>query len=225
MSDGHRLSAPAHGEPMHGGPMFDGPAIRSPGRFRLWRLWLVHSYRFRWAHKPLCGRFAEDILKVGEMRICRSCLCAWLGVAAGLVAVVVSATVPAFGGFPLSGLAFAAVLFPVLGLSLPTIYKKLPRTIRDVLRFAGGALIPSSVGVAFTHPLLGLAALVAMFLFWKVYFRLRKTRRLSACEGCPDRVIDGICPGFALQAEGARAFERAASERVMENSDRCYFSG
>ena len=38
-------------------------------------LWLRHSWTFNWAHKPLCERYARDVLRIGRFHVCRSWNC------------------------------------------------------------------------------------------------------------------------------------------------------
>ena len=56
-------------------------------RLRMKGLWLKHAYTFLWAHKPLCDKFAGDVLKLGPIHLCRSCVCAYGGIGFGLLLV------------------------------------------------------------------------------------------------------------------------------------------
>ncbi|MCP4548192.1 MAG: hypothetical protein GY835_17140 [bacterium] len=185
-------------------------------RIRLQMLWLKHSWRFNWAHKPLCSRFAQDVLILGDIHLCRSCVCAWLGIIVGIVLSVPPAGRAIPAGGPLLGL-----LIPLLTLSAPGIYKRLPRGLRDILRFLAGALPPLSLAVALDgSSWIGAASLTTLLLFWRIYFHLRSDRKLRACAGCPQLDAESICDGFTLQATGARDYEQEASELVMRSGFR-----
>jgi hypothetical protein len=180
-------------------------------RLRMKALWLKHAYRFLWAHKPLCEKFAGDVLRIGKVHLCRSCVCAYSGIFGGILLVLL-APLPADA---LPGYFFAG-LAGVLALSAPPLYKRLPRRVRDLLRFAAGALIPLSILLAIQSSLwIGASGLAALFAFWLVYFRLRKARKLEACHGCPELGAGRICSGFEMQAEHLRRFEREATELLV----------
>lgn len=181
-------------------------------KLHLKRLWLKHAWTFNWAHKPLCARFQEDVLQIGRARICRSCLLLYTGLAAGIVLFLV------IGG-PLSysavcwGLTLTAV---TVVLSAPWWYKKWPRCVRDILRFALGLSIAFYLGLVFTgHVAIGIIGAVLMSAFWKVYLHLRADRKLRACQGCEQLKSGQICSGFAYQAEHIRRYEQEATEYVL----------
>lgn len=176
-------------------------------------LWLRHAHTFNWAHKPLCERFQKDVLRVGGLYLCRSCTCAYAGLACGALIALIA---------PLSGALrlglFLSILVAVLGFSAPPLYKRLPRWIRDILRFLSGALIPVAlhvcISVQFWVGAFGLAALLA---FWCLYFKLRRTRKLRECDGCLELGSGEICSGFAYQAGHVRRFESEAAD-LLSNS-------
>ena len=175
-------------------------------------LWLARSSPFRWAHKPLCARFREDVLRLGHVHLCRSCLCLYLGLAAGLLPVfMVSDPHNSLGG-----LWLAVLLLAVLVLSGPSLYKKLPRKVRDLLRFALGL----SIMLGFRRLIAGDVLLsVVLFLvilfFWRRYQGRRATRKKEACLTCEEFPGQGICSGFARQAELIRRYEEEATEYLL----------
>lgn len=176
-----------------------------PLSLRLRWLWLQASWTFRWAHKPLCDRFAEDVLALGSARVCRSCVCLYAGLTLALVSL--------FLGWAPSGAVTIAVLVATAGFSAPKVYKRWPRRARDGLRFAAGALIPWTAALAWSAPWVGVPAVVALAVAWWVYLRQRVARRAAACTGCPE-LGRGVCSGFATQAVSTRAFEQRASDLV-----------
>lgn len=180
-------------------------------RIRLWWLWLVCSYRFRWAHRPLCARFSSGIINVGGVHVCRSCLCAYCGIVVCVLSVVALRPSVTQTSIILAGLAV-----PTLALSGPWCYKKLPRAFRDVLRLAMGAVM-ALCGYLLLCGEFAVAAAVAavLFVFWRVYFRVRRTRRLHACDGCAELSDEKICSGCRLQADGARRYEQIATQLYL----------
>ena len=182
-------------------------------RLRMKGLWLKHAYRFLWAHKPLCDKFAEDVLMLGPVFLCRSCTCAYGGIVSGLLLIFLAPL--SVGILPV---LFLSALCGVLGFSAPPLYKRLPRFVRDILRFTSGALIPLSVYLC-TRPgfWIGAFGLAVLFAFWVVYFRVRKARKLKECDGCPELEANKICSGFAMQAGHVRRFEQEATELLIHS--------
>jgi hypothetical protein len=203
--------------------------VRLGTRVRLRLLWLRHAWSFHWAHKPLCERFSRDVLRVGRLRVCRSCTFAWAGVLAGLGLPPLALT-----GTSLEAGMYIAAVVVTIALSSMTVYSRVPRTGRDVLRFAGGALVPAGVWVAaLASPVWGALGLAALLVSWRVYSRAREGGKARACDGCaevgagrrsgsfggparPNR-RGRVCSGFVEQAEHVRAFEREATELVLSS--------
>lgn len=189
--------------------------IRAVGTFayriRLWWLWLVCSHRFRWAHRPLCARFRSGIVKVGGVHVCRSCLCAYCG-----IIVCVLSAMALRPSVTLTSIILAGLAVPTLALSGPWCYGKLPRTLRDVLRLAMGVVMALCGYLLFCGQLVVAAAVAAvLFVFWRAYLRARRTRRLHACDGCEELSDEKICSGCRVQADGARRYERIATQLYL----------
>lgn len=176
-------------------------------------LWLRHAYTFNWAHKPLCERFKKDVLRVGGLYLCRSCTCAYAGLAGG---AVIALAAPLSDALWLA--LFPSILVAVLGFSVPPLYKRLPRRVRDILRFQAGALIPLALHVCISIQFwVGAVGLAAILAFWCLYFRLRKIRKLCECDGCPELGSGDICSGFALQAGHVRRYESEATDLLLHS--------
>lgn len=177
-------------------------------------LWWRRAYSFLWAHHPLCERFRGDVLDFGGVRLCRSCLAVYCGM---FLATVAAATTP----IP-SAPAFPFLLaIPTIALSHPGIYKRLPRVFRDVLRLSMGVLIVFCGSLFLAGHFFSAAVLLAViFAFWRYYFRLRRTRRLAACEGCGELDRDGVCSGYAVQAAHIRLYESEATRLLYSRMSR-----
>jgi hypothetical protein len=178
---------------------------------RLRLLWLRHSYRFRWAHRPLCDRFSQGILRIGQVRLCRSCACAYGGILFGLAFCLLNdalreSTIPLLLG----------LIIPTIGLSTPTLYKRLPRAVQDMLRFSMGLCITlSACGLFMGNTLIPTVCAATLFLFWRIYFAMRRKRKAEACNGCPEYGQKGICTGCRLQADAMRAYETEATALLL----------
>ncbi len=181
-------------------------------RLHIKRLWLGHAWTFNWAHKPLCARFQEDVVRIGRAYICRSCLLVYTGLVMGIVLLLAV-------GAPLSYpivCGGATLVVATVVLSAPMWYKKWPRRMRDILRFASGLSISFCLSLLFTgHVAIGIIGTALMLAFWKLYFHLRGGRKRQACDGCQQLEIGQICAGFAYQAEHIRRYEQAATEYLL----------
>ena len=176
---------------------------------RLWFLWIRHSYRFRWAHRPLCSRFSDGVLRIGQVHLCRSCVCAYGGIVVAALACLLVYAVRA-SAVPL----LCCLMLPTLGLSMPLLYKRCPRQVRDGLRFSMGLCISLCFCILLMGKLM-VSALCAgiLLLFWRVYFVMRRNRRAQACNACLE--LGGICTGCHLQANAVRAYEAEATQLLL----------
>ena len=153
--------------------MIGGPAGRLRSRVR----WLWHTWPFQFAHGPLCARFREDVLRLGRVHLCRSCVALYSGAAIALAALL---------AFPPGGdglLALGGVLGVVVAvLSWPPRYKRMPRRVRDLVRAGAGVWVAAVVALWFSGlwlaAAIGTAAIVGMFV---LFSRVRMRQRVHAC--------------------------------------------
>lgn len=180
-------------------------------RVRLWWLWLASSFRFRWAHRPLCRRFREDVVSVGGVYLCRSCVCAYCGLL--MCGAFIAAMRPSVTATCLTLVSAALV---TLALSGPWCYKKLPRTVRDALRWSMGGMI-ALVGYLFIcrELIIALPAVLVFWAFWRFYLGARRKRKMHTCDGCEELASRAVCSGCQVQAEGVRRYEEAATRLYL----------
>ncbi len=180
-------------------------------RLRLKWLWFRHMGPVLFAHKPLCKYFTRDVIRIGSLRVCRSCACLYAGV---IVAAVTLGALHAAGWHVLiSPLLLGLPL--VLGLSMPPIYRRMPRFMRDLLRFATGGLVAGGAFLLFTgNWQFGLPCLLALFVAWRYYRKVRRSLMSDPCLGCPELEHLTVCSGYAPQAERFRSYEEEASELI-----------
>ena len=175
-------------------------------------LWLRKTYSFNWAHKPLCQLYRQDVIRIGHIHLCRSCVCAYLGFFAGfLLPILAPVSFQSFGRE-----IVIALMLVILPLSYPTIYKKIPRRMRDVLRFTLGGLLASCGWLLLTgNLLLAVTSFMLCYLFWKIYYRKRAKRKIEACSSCEEYEEERICSGYKIQAQFIREYEEQATEYVL----------
>ncbi len=196
-------------------------------RLYLKALWLRKTYPFLWAHKPLCEKYREDVIAIQGISLCRSCLFVYLGITAGVLFYLIAACFyKAYSAGNLVGMEryFTAFLYPLLAalsclvmlFSSPYFYKKMPRKIRDLLRFFLGFLIPSFLSLLlFGKILFPLLFLLIFFLCFRVYSRKRVKRKLRICFDCTEYSEEHICSGYILQSELIREYEEEATEYLL----------
>ena len=180
---------------------------------RLRLLWLRHSFTFRWAHGPLCDRFSSDILRIGRIHLCRSCVCVYCGL---LMCATLCAYLSAIAEHAM--LLLLCIVTPTVLFSAPRLYKLCPRPFRDVLRFCMGCCISLCVCAMLAgHIFAAVACGSVLFAFWRIYFVARRKRKAEACKGCADIGQNRICTGCRVQAAGIRAYETEAT-RILASS-------
>ena len=180
-------------------------------KIRLWWLWLACSFRFRWAHRPLCSRFRSGTIKMGSAYLCRSCVCAYCGILLCALYLVLLRPSPQKAIMLLAGLGI-----PTLALSGPWCYKKLHRVVRDLLRLSMGAIISLCVYLMVCRELLvSVVVIFVLTVFWRIYLKARIKRRLHACDGCEELSNNTVCSGCELQADGMRKYEQKATQLYL----------
>lgn len=96
---------------------------------------------------------------------------------------------------------------PVIALSWPAWYRRLPRILRDLLRAGAGLSIALLAWAVGSHPTVAWPLLPALALLWW-WFRLARMQVMARrCNGCPEFTGIGVCSGYRLHADLARALE------------------
>ncbi|UCE49686.1 MAG: hypothetical protein JSW47_05970 [Phycisphaerales bacterium] len=105
---------------------------------------------------------------------------------------------------------------PTLVLSGPWCYKRLPRAAQDLLRLAMGVVV-ALCGYLLLCREFKIAVPIAavLFVFWRIYFAVRRQRRLHACDGCEELSDKGVCSGCRVQADGMRRYEETATQLYL----------
>jgi hypothetical protein len=149
----------------------------------------VRAHRFhRYAHHPLCGRYAGEVIRIGKLRVCRGCSYALAGgLAGGALGLVV-------GEFGLLALAVATTLIALsLRLRPPKLVTRFVPAAAAAFALAAG---PWPVRIAALAIVGGLHAL----------YRRRGPDR-SPCTTCPERAVQP-CSGLHPIVMRERAFQR-----------------
>lgn len=185
--------------------------IPTGARFRWWQCWRWwrHTGWFQFAHKPLCDRYAHDVLKVGRLRICRSCTALYCG----MFATVAALSFLSHSATLLWTMTLAVGTF-TLAASWPTWYARWSRPFRDVLRGGLGAWLGMLAVLAIKHhswP--AVAGMVALIPLYRAFQRRRQSLKQLRCAGCAE-LGKGICSGYEQQAVSIRNFTLEVEERL-----------
>lgn len=162
----------------------------------------AHAFH-RFAHHPLCGRYAGELLRIGRRRrVCRGCAAVAAGALAGAFFTLVLAP-PVFALWAL--LAAGSVLgASSLGLRLP---KALGRFAPAFALGSCLASVLTNFG-AFIWFFAGAAGALAAFAY-----RRRGPSR-TPCASCPERLAPAPCSGFSRIVRRERAFQRVARRLI-----------
>ena len=181
-----------------------------PSRLGERALWYRHAWWFQWAHKPLCSAYSEDVVRVGRLRLCRSCVAAYLGATAALAGVLwLQPTVTTLV------LAWLIVTTTVAVGSYPPLYQRHGRGTRDVLRGLLGASIPLALAPLWSSSVgTGIIMIGGLLGLRKIYGRIRATLGRTACASC-EEMGRGICTGYSAQAISIRAYEEALAAQYL----------
>jgi len=157
-----------------------------------------HAHRFhRFAHHPLCNRYAGELISIGQRaRLCRGCAFGAFGGALGFVL-----------GFSLHLRALQAIVIALtaLGLLLITSVVRLPK--------GGSRLIPAALlGAAASSGIATALAIGAMIAAMLWAYRQRGPDR-SPCLACPERHLS-VCSGYAPIVRRERAFRRLSARWI-----------
>jgi hypothetical protein len=164
------------------------------------------AHRFhRFAHHPLCERYAGEVVRIGvRTRLCRGCTYAAIGGAIGVCLGVVAT----------DAIALVATITATLVI-LGTLYSGRPTKL--LTRLVPAALFTLAIvaGVLARSPL-GLAAALAAATSvggLRVLYGKRGADR-TPCETCPERVLQP-CSGFHAIVSRERAFQRVAAQLIV----------
>ena len=165
----------------------------------------AHAFH-RFAHHPLCDRYAAELIPLGRRaRLCRGCACAAAGTLLGALSALAlrpnAHALFAYGA--LSVIAFVASL----RLRLPkSIGRGLPATLASCAGLGG------LLGTQLAPRLLALSLLALGGVFLWLYRRRGPNR--SPCETCPERSGPRVCSGLRPIVQRERAFRRLAQRYI-----------
>ncbi len=173
-------------------------------------LWLRCLFPVVFSHKPLCDRFRADVLRIGPVHLCRSCVCLYSGLFWAL-AVVLSLRVDLEG----LNIALAGILLTVIVASFPVWYIRFHRRVRDVLRFLLGCMLAVPVGLAVNGEWRSAGLFAGALLVMRVgYAPFHRGLNHAACQGCAELEGLTICSGFVKKAQCMKRYEEGLTSML-----------
>jgi 4-amino-4-deoxy-L-arabinose transferase-like glycosyltransferase len=158
------------------------------------------AHRFyRFAHHPLCSRYASEVIPIGRrIRLCRGCTFVALGIACGLAL-----------GIALRGPAILGVGLVLLAATIgwTSIRTRLPKTTS---RFLPALFF----GIAIACNLVIAAAAIAAAGALLLGYRRRGPDR-APCQLCPEK-DSRVCSGFKRMVSRERAFRRVSARWLAQ---------
>jgi len=169
----------------------------------------------RYAHHPLCDRYAAEVVRLGGLTICRGCLLAAIGVGVGLVVGCAAAT--SRGALPVMAIGLVAVAATAgltvrrwRGTSTAKVCTRLLPAFAASTTVAGSLLAAvRATGfdrVGWLVPALMVSA--ACFTWLRAYRRNGPNR--TPCTRCPEYGTPEVCRGFRRIVSRERALRRVA---------------
>ena len=165
----------------------------------------AHAFH-RFAHHPLCQRYASELIPLGRRaRLCRGCACAGGGTLLGAASALATHT-SSHTLFVCSALG-VTVFLASLAVRLP---KVLGRGLAAALASFAGLSGLLSAELAPRALALSLLAFAGAFLW---LYRRRGPNR-SPCQTCPERSAPRVCSGLRPIVQRERAFRRVAQRHL-----------
>ncbi len=180
--------------------------------FYLWRKKFQLSWKFKFAHHPLCQRYRNQVWHLGPLIVCQGCSLVLLGILSGLISSFYW-LIPALAikGFVL-GLSFLIIMMPVLLVEFLRIsWRPIKRLIRFLTGFGIGFNIALILGFhSFWLTIQAIVFLIGGYFLFKMVRHSRKKPDL--CQTCPELSEKGVCSGYQTIVEAEREYGKIASE-------------
>lgn len=166
------------------------------------------AHRFhRFAHHPLCGEYADELVPLGRRaRVCRGCLYAALGGVAGAAAglsVPIASLADVLASVAVAAPIMLGAAFTRAGRRASKLRTRLAPLATVSLLFFAGVRLGGTLGVA-----AALLAIGTIAIGYAAYRRRGPDR--SPCRACPERAQPQVCRGFAPIVRRERALQRIA---------------
>jgi hypothetical protein len=184
------------------------PSLSFIKRLKLWWKKFTLTWKFAFAHHPLCERFSDQVFKIGDLYICQGCSLALLGFIISLF----------LGIFISLGIDVIWWYVIVCGLTLPSfilLFVSFPRTVKRIVRFLFGFGIGGGLGTVFTvskwsQRIILSAIVLLIYILFRIFYKKTKSPE-NVCEGCPEYRQREVCSGYKQQMEVELEYSKYAT--------------
>ncbi len=177
------------------------------------------SWRFRFAHHPICSNYQAHIWKIGGLYICQGCSLVYFSFLLTLLILII---------FQLTFLPIQYILIGIVLLVPILLIEKLKLNKRFIKRFARsgtgiGIAVSFSAFLIQTDLIIKISGLLISILgFYAFKFIRRTIQRENRCQSCPDYQENKICYGLRLEADAMRLYSEYASDLLQKDLKAVY---
>lgn len=167
----------------------------------------AHAFH-RFAHHPLCSRYAGELIALrGRTRVCRGCSCALAGALLGTLTLL----------WPLP-LAAACALTLMAAVALTAPWRGAKSWTRALPAAVSSANLLAPLRAAEPAQLLLATLTLTAAALWLARYRRRGSDR-TPCLSCPERELSP-CSGFSAIVRAERAFVRRSDQILYAHAAR-----
>ena len=177
--------------------------------FKRWEL----SWRFKFAHHPVCVSYRDHYWKIKGVYICQGCALVYSSFFAALLFLIFFQITLELVHYLIIGLG---ILIPILIIELTKIEQRITKRLSRIL-------IGIGIGSLFSTFLLSDELIVKFFAFLVVIIRFfsfklvrRSTKREDKCNLCSEYKSNVNCSGLRLEAEAMRQYSDYASDLLQD---------
>lgn len=171
------------------------------------------TWRFKFAHHPLCQNYSDQVFKIGNIYLCQGCTLIYSGLVIGLLSGIIFNP------------SFSIQIWAIIGVSLmvPTFVVqvvKLPRMFKRIARFLNGfdlGAIFFSIFILpkWSHRIIMIVSISVTYLAFRIIHKHKRKER-DLCESCNELKTGKICSGYKLRAEKELEYSKYAEQILDE---------
>jgi hypothetical protein len=179
------------------------------------------SWRFTFAHHPICASYKDHYWKIKGVYICQGCTLVYSSFFVALLFLLYFQITLEQFHYLIVGVG---VLIPIIIIELAKIEQRIIKRLTRILIGIGIGLFCSAFLLhdEFIVKLIGfLIIFIGFFSFKQVR---RSTRREDKCNLCSEYKNNVICSGLRLEAEAMNKYSDYASDLLQDNLKEKYFS-
>lgn len=182
--------------------------ISLPIRIKLFWKKLKVSWRFHFAHHPLCDNYGDQVFKIKGIYLCQGCTLTYIGIILGVMSSFALT-------LSLSNLEWSIIGIGILiSLFIIEFLKLNKRIIKRLIRFVTGLGLGGFfwVLISSTNIIAPVIALLLSFIGYKVFKIIRSSQlKEDKCLHCSEFKQGKICSGLALEAKANREYSEYAT--------------